>query len=66
MTLLSVSLENLDETDTVQMEFAFDDGESAALDAALDEVRERFGAGAITRASLVDGKGGLTVPMLPD
>ena len=66
MTLLSVSLENLEETDTVQMEFTFDDGESAALDAALDEVRERFGAGAITRASLVDGVGGLTVPMLPD
>jgi len=66
MTLLSVSLGNLEETDTVQMEFAFDDGESAALDKALDEVRERFGAGAITRASLVDGKGGLTVPMLPD
>ncbi|MBK5231976.1 MAG: DNA polymerase IV [Thermoleophilia bacterium] len=66
MTLLSVSLENLEETDTVQMEFAFDDGESAALDAAIDEVRERFGAGAITRASLVDGEGGLTVPMLPD
>lgn len=66
MTLLGVSLENLEETDTVQMEFAFDDGESAALDAALDELRERFGAGAITRASLVEGEGGLTVPMLPD
>lgn len=66
MTLLSVSLENLEETDAVQLELAFDDGESAALDAALDEVRERFGAGAITRASVAGGEGGLTVPLLPD
>ena len=38
----------------------------AALDAALDEVRERFGADAITRGVLLGRSQGLTVPLLPD
>ena len=40
------------------------DGE--ALDAALDAVRARFGATAITRAVLLGRDPGLTMPLLPD
>jgi len=67
LTLLGVSLENLESDDAVQMELPLDgSGESsAALDAALDDVRRRFGADAIMRASLVD-RDDVTVPLLPD
>ena len=39
---------------------------SDALDAALDEVRRRFGSAAIVRAVLLGRRQGLTVPLLPD
>ena len=39
---------------------------NADLDAALDQVRERFGADAVTRAVLLGRDQGLTVPLLPD
>ena len=37
-----------------------------ALDAALDEVRDRFGSEAVTRAVLLGRDQGLSVPLLPD
>ena len=37
-----------------------------ALDAALDDVRDRFGSAAITRAVLLGRDQGLSVPLLPD
>ena len=37
-----------------------------ALDAALDDVRERFGSGAITRAVLLGRDPGISMPLLPD
>ena len=37
-----------------------------ALDAALDDVRERFGSTAVTRAVLLGRDTGLVVPLLPD
>jgi DNA polymerase IV len=37
-----------------------------ALDAALDEVRARFGGTAVTRAVLLGRDQGITVPLLPD
>lgn len=66
VTLLGVSLENLESDDAVQLGFAFEDGDSDALDAAIDELRDRFGSEAITRASLVESGAGVSVPVLPD
>lgn len=66
LTLLSISLANLEGDDAVQMELPFDGDDSSALDAALDDLRERFGADAVTRASLIDRDAGVSVPLLPD
>ena len=66
ITLLGVSLENLQADDAVQLGLDLDGGDTSALDAAIDDVKERFGADAITRASLVDGGSGVSVPVLPD
>ena len=66
LTLLGIALENLASDDAVQMELPLQGTEdSSALDAALDDVRNRFGADAIMRASLVD-RDDVTVPLLPD
>jgi DNA polymerase-4 len=66
LTLVGVAVANLENADAVQLPLPFDRRDEEALDAALDEVRERFGAAAITRAVLVGRDGGLTMPLLPD
>jgi DNA polymerase-4 len=66
VTLLGVALGNLADARAVQLELPFDRPGAAVLDATLDEVRDRFGAGAITRAVLVGRDPGLSVPLLPD
>jgi DNA polymerase IV len=65
LTLVGVALANLEDGHVIQLALPF--GRPAcALDAAVDEVRERFGSAAITRAALVGRDSGLTVPLLPD
>jgi DNA polymerase-4 len=67
LTLLGVSLGNLEDEGAVQLALPFDGGGRAgALDAVVDDVCERFGAGAITRAVLLGRDQGLSVPLLPD
>ncbi len=66
LTLVGVSVANLDDADAVQLVLPFAVDRRAALDAALDEVRERFGADAVVRAVLLGRDQGLTVPLLPD
>jgi DNA polymerase-4 len=44
----------------------FDEAEPGALDAAVDQVRDRFGTVALTRAVLLGRDPGLSVPLLPD
>ncbi|MGD9702020.1 MAG: DNA polymerase IV [Acidimicrobiia bacterium] len=66
VTLLGVSVGNLDDSGAVQLTLPFDGHGDGALDAALDEVRERFGASAVTRAVLLGRDPGLSMPMLPD
>ena len=65
-TLVGVAVANLDNDGAIQLTLPFDRQASAALDAALDEVRNRFGSAAITRAVLLGRDQGLTVPLLPD
>jgi DNA polymerase IV len=66
ITLLGVTLGNLEDDRAVQLVLPFDLARASALDAALDDVRARFGSAAITRAVLLGRDQGLTVPLLPD
>jgi DNA polymerase IV len=66
ITLIGIAVANLDDSGAIQLTLPFDRHTGAALDAALDEVRERFGSGAVTRAALLGRDPGLTVPLLPD
>ena len=50
----------------VQLSLPFDRLSGTALDAALDDVREKFGSKALTRAVLLGRDEGFSVPMLPD
>jgi DNA polymerase-4 len=64
LTLVGIAVSNLDDDDAVQLTLPFD--RHSALDVALDEVRDRFGTKAITRAVLLGRGEGLTMPLLPD
>jgi DNA polymerase IV len=66
ITLVGVSLTNLCNDSAIQLALPFDRHPSDALDAALDNLRDRFGTAAITRAVLLGRKPGLEVPLLPD
>jgi DNA polymerase IV len=66
LTLVGVAVGNLEDDRAVQLVLPFDRSSGGALDAALDEVRARFGTKAVTRAVLLGRDQGLTVPLLPD
>jgi DNA polymerase IV len=66
LTLVGVAVANLDDDGATQLRLPFDRRSSDALDAALDEVRNRFGSAAITRAVLLGRDQRPSVPLLPD
>jgi DNA polymerase-4 len=66
ITLIGLTLTNLDDDSAIQLAFPFDRSLTPAIDAALDEVRDRFGSSAITRAVLLGRDQGISVPLLPD
>ncbi len=66
LTLVGISVANLEDACAVQLELPFDRIDREALDAALDEVRDRFGSAAITRGVLLGRDPGITMPRLPD
>ena len=65
LTMVGVAVSNLDGDGAVQLTLPFD-RYSVALDAAIDDVQERFGTGAVTRAVLLGRNPGVTMPLLPD
>jgi DNA polymerase-4 len=66
LTLVGITVANLDNDDAVQLILPFERRTGDALDIAVDEVRARFGPDAITRAVLLGRHHGLVVPLLPD
>jgi DNA polymerase IV len=66
LTLVGVTVANLENATAVQLPLPFDRQSDGALDAVLDEVRDRFGSTAVTRAVLLGRAEGLSVPLLPD
>ena len=66
ITLVGVALGNLSDDGSIQLALPFDRERASALDTALDDVRERYGSAAITRAVLLGRDQGLSVPLLPD
>jgi DNA polymerase-4 len=63
---VGIAVANLSSDAAVQLALPLGHQRGAALDAAIDDVREKFGTAALTRAVLLGRDPGLTVPMLPD
>jgi DNA polymerase-4 len=66
ITLIGVTLANLDDASVRQLPLPFERYEPMRLDAVLDAVRDRFGTTSINRARLLGTDPSLTVPLLPD
>ncbi|MEJ8279763.1 DNA polymerase IV [Pseudonocardia spirodelae] len=66
ITLLGLSLTNLERDDALQLALPLDAHAGPALDTALDAVRSRFGAASVGRASRLGRDEGLEVPLLPE
>src|ERR687892_2717805 len=66
VTLVGISVANLDDDGTLQLVLPLEGHDGVALDAALDEIRERFGPNAVIRAVLLGRDQGLSMPLLPD
>jgi DNA polymerase IV len=66
LTLVGIAVANLEDDRAVQLGLPFDRQSDIALDAALDEVRERFGSAAVTRAVLLGRELRPSMPLLPD
>jgi DNA polymerase-4 len=66
LTLVGVAVGNLADDRAVQLVLPFDRHSGLTLDTALDEVRDRFGTAAITRAVLLGRDDRPGPPLLPD
>jgi DNA polymerase-4 len=66
VTLVGFSIANLDDDDALQLTLPFDGRSDGVLDAVLDDVKEKFGSDAVTRAVLLGRDPGVSMPMLPD
>src|SRR5215216_2516730 len=66
LTLVGVTVANLETDCPWQLELPFERSGGIELDLAVDEIRNRFGLDAITRGVLLGRHTGVTVPLLPD
>ncbi len=66
LTLIGVALTNLDDHGDQQLTLPLAGRDAGALDATVDDLRSRFGSGAITRAVLLGRDQRPSVPLLPD
>ncbi|MGD8195731.1 DNA polymerase IV [Herbiconiux sp. P18] len=66
ITLIGISLAQLARADSLQPELPIDWNDDARLDTVLDAVRDRFGAGSVSRARQLDRDEGWSSPVLPE
>jgi DNA polymerase-4 len=66
LTMLGISVTNLTDGRAIQLTLPFDRENPSAIDAVVDDVRDRYGPNAIMRAVLLGRDLGLSVPLLPD
>ena len=66
LTLVGVAVSNLENDIPFQLTLPFERDDASALDAAVDEIRNRFGLAAITRGVLLGRSLGWSMPLLPD
>ncbi|MFB6719802.1 DNA polymerase IV [Kribbella sp. NPDC056345] len=66
LTMIGISVGNLENEAAQQLALPFDKAANNELDTALDQVKDKFGTNAITRGVLLGRDQGLTMPMLPD
>ncbi|WP_166352723.1 DNA polymerase IV [Phytoactinopolyspora limicola] len=66
LTLIGISLSNLDDTRAVQLALPLCQRDTDGLDAAVDHVRDRYGAASLGRASTLGRQVGHPVPLLSD
>jgi DNA polymerase-4 len=66
LTLVGITVANLANAYPLQLSFPLDRLDRQALDTALDEIHDRYGATAVTRAALLGRDPGIVVPLLPD
>ncbi|UPL10735.1 DNA polymerase IV [Microbacterium sufflavum] len=66
ITLLGLSLSQLDRADRVQPELPIDWGDDARLDSVLDTLRDRYGATSVSRAAQLGRDPGWSTPILPE
>ena len=66
LTLIGFTVANLADDLPLQLCLPLEPADGALLDAALDEIRDRHGPDAVTRAVLLGRRAALTMPLLPD
>jgi DNA polymerase-4 len=66
LTLVGITVTNLEDERTVQLALPLFPPRWYALDAAVDEARLRFGPNAVVRGVLVGRDQGIAMPLLPD
>jgi len=66
LTLIGISVANLQDARAVQLPLPFERRNRAHLDRAIDAVHDRFGKSAVTRGVLLGRDPGWSAPMLPE
>ena len=66
LTMIGVSVSNLENADAIQLRLPFDRRSNAAIDTVIDKLRNRFGSNAVVRATLLGRDTGMSMPLLPD
>jgi DNA polymerase IV len=67
LTLVGFSVSNIDRGGAQQLELPFTEhADTTAIDAAVDQVRQRYGNSSVTRGVLLGRDPGLEMPLLPD